>query len=115
MVAVRCEAHCDVTTVHETSFIPGNLSGELRTGLRLVCQNASSFALFPGVITGVPAAQRTLGFPNSGGGTQAISGISGISALAWFGWIFVCLGRAGSAPGPLSSWDHLDVPAELAI
>ena len=33
---------------------------------KLVCQDASSFA-FPGVITTVPAAQRTLDFPNAVG------------------------------------------------
>ena len=75
---------------------------------------ASSLA-FRGVITSVPAAQGTLDFPNSGGARRPFLASLASLALAWFGWIFVCLGRAGSAPGPLSSWAHLGVPAELAI
>ena len=46
-----------------------------------------------GVITSVPAAQRTLDFPGSGRARRPFLASLASLALAWFGWIFVCFVR----------------------
>ena len=71
------------------------MSGEADWLTQLVCQNASSFA-FP-VDNERTGRTEDLDFPNSGARTRPFLASLASLALAWFGWIFVCLGRAGSA------------------
>ena len=88
-----------------SSSMPGNLSGAREAVGKLVCQNASS-SLFQESLRAYRQLREPSTFPGSGGARWPFLASLASLALVWFGWIFVCLGRAGSAPGSLSSWDH---------
>ena len=95
------------------ALIPESLPGDKPVAGKLVCKNASSFA-FPGVITTVPAAQRTLDFPNAVGHAGHFWHLWHWSGLAGFLYALV-------APAPL--WAHsvigtivqLGAPAAAAL